>query len=819
MVAGKVKLAIGLQKSPLNSKPEVQIRHHSSPSPATHASGGSGKVSQVFSRSFGAYFPRSSAQVQPRPPDVAELLHLVEELRERESRLRTELLEQKLLKESVAIVPILENEISRKDSEISRSAKMIECLESENERLRQDVEMLHLKLTQQKHEFERRMKDLEVQSVTSGSSQRFHQLVDTSGKSSMIKSLKRGNTIANAPISRNQNDNENKCYTESSSKESILVEIDNLPRLSRCDSLDMATDHSVIEIRSRVPRVPKPPPRPSSSSSSLSSSSSSSSLSSSAERALTEGQLSVSAPPPPPPPVAKLAPPPPPPPPPPAKTVKSAAPPPPPPPPKGLKQLLTKVKREPEVVEFYHSLMRRDSRRESCSGASSADVPSTANTRDMIGEIENRSTHLLAIKTDVETQGDFIRFLIKEVESASFTDIEDVVRFVKWLDDELSYLVDERAVLKHFEWPERKADALREAAFGYCDLKKLESEASSFRDDPRQPCGSARKKMQGLFEKIEHGVYNLSRMRESASTRYKVFQIPMCWMQETGFVAQIKLASVKLAMKYMRRVSAELETVSSLEEEELILQAVRFAFRVHQFAGGFDVETMRAFQELRDKVTTCHEQCQNQQPQKTLCRHEKDNGREFPSDQRIQTRRTMIISNTSFLKLNFPSPHLQTTPKSPPRFLPQFTVFASSKPSISMATSTAIQSSVPNSSLTLLFVEMGVGYDQHGQDVTKAAMKACRDAISSNSIPAFRRGSIPGISFDQMKLQIKLGVPRPLQPTLDIEKVKSVFPYGKIENVEVVDGGLICSSGVHVEEMGDKDDNCYIVNAAVYVGY
>lgn len=48
----------------------------------------------------------------------------------------------------------------------------------------------------------------------------------------------------------------------------------------------------------------------------------------------------------------------------------------------------------------------------------------------------------LQIKTDVETQGDFIKFLIKEVENASFTDIEDVVPFVKWLDDELSYLVN-----------------------------------------------------------------------------------------------------------------------------------------------------------------------------------------------------------------------------------------------------------------------------------------------------------------------------------------------------------------------------------------
>ena len=43
--------------------------------------------------------------------------------------------------------------------------------------------------------------------------------------------------------------------------------------------------------------------------------------------------------------------------------------------------------------------------------------------------------------------------------------------------------------------------------------------------------------------------------------------------------------------------------------------------------------------------------------------------------------------------------------------------------------------------MKLLFVEMGVGYDQHGQDITSAAVRACKDAISSNSIPAFRRGN------------------------------------------------------------------------------
>jgi hypothetical protein len=61
--------------------------------------------------------------------------------------------------------------------------------------------------------------------------------------------------------------------------------------------------------------------------------------------------------------------------------------------------------------------------------------------------------------------------------------------------------VDERAVLKHFDWPETKADVLREASFEYQDLKKLEMETTLFKDDPRLPCEAALKKMLSLLEK------------------------------------------------------------------------------------------------------------------------------------------------------------------------------------------------------------------------------------------------------------------------------------------------------------------------------
>ncbi|XP_057420205.1 protein CHUP1, chloroplastic [Lotus japonicus] len=626
MVAGKVKVAMGFNKSPAPAAktPPPPKKHPPPPSPSTTTTSANKSTSNKssFTRSFGAYFPRSSAQVQPRPPDVTELLRMVEELRESESRLKTELLEHKLLKETAAIVPVLENEITARESEIERSKRKAEETEAENEILKKELQELKLRLEEEKREYERKTKALEdeiaeLKKTTSysgtttraeslsrdeheqfSSSQRFHEVL---ARCNRVKKT----TSDYGSVSQKQNNNNE---GSDSRRESLESE---RPRHSRCNSEELAECADsvalAVSVRSRGPRVPNPPPRPSSSTSPASPSSVVSS-NGETEQPLPP-QVNV-APPPPPPPPRKLA-----------SKAAAAAPPPPPPPPRGLRAAPSKVRRVPEVVEFYHSLMRRDSqsRRESSSGGG-AEVPATANARDMIGEIENRSTHLLAIKTDVETQGDFIRYLIKEVEGAAFTDIEDVVPFVKWLDDELSYLVDERAVLKHFDWPEQKADALREAAFAYCDLKKLESEASSFRDDPRQLCGPALKKMQTLFEKLEHGLYNISRMRESSTKKYKVFHIPVDWMLDNGYVNQIKLASVKLAMKYMKRVSAELETVGGgPEEEELIVQGVKFAFRVHQFASGFDVETMRAFQELRDKANSCHVQCHSHQ-QKFFCR-------------------------------------------------------------------------------------------------------------------------------------------------------------------------------------------------------
>ncbi|KAD3066386.1 hypothetical protein R6Q59_019432 [Mikania micrantha] len=278
------------------------------------------------------------------------------------------------------------------------------------------------------------------------------------------------------------------------------------------------------------------------------------------------------------------------------------APPPPPPPVPSLSPVGSRtVRRAPAVMELYRSLMKRDSciQKEN-KNSGTGGVVTVSCPRDMIGEIENRSTYVTSIRSDVEKYGERLNAVIREIESAVFMEISEVEAFVKWLDGELSCLVDERAVLKHFtHWPEPKADALREAAFTYRDLKNLQSEVLAF--NTHNPLIQSLNKMQALQDRIESKISGLERTREGTSKRYKDLHIPWQWLMDTGLIGQIKLSSLKLARECMRRIAKELKcNASSSREGDLLLQGVRFAFRVHQFAGGFDTETMHAFEELKE---------------------------------------------------------------------------------------------------------------------------------------------------------------------------------------------------------------------------
>ena len=83
-----------------------------------------------------------------------------------------------------------------------------------------------------------------------------------------------------------------------------------------------------------------------------------------------------------------------------------------------------------------------------------------------------------------------------------------------------------------------------------------------------------------------------------------------------------------------------------------------------------------------------------------------------------------------------------------------------------------------------LAIEMGMGTDLHGQDYTKAAIRALRDALWHNSLTVVRALGYP---IESMQVDIKIGVAQP--DNVDKQAVADVLPYGT-GRVEVVKGGL-----------------------------
>lgn len=107
----------------------------------------------------------------------------------------------------------------------------------------------------------------------------------------------------------------------------------------------------------------------------------------------------------------------------------------------------------------------------------------------------------------------------------------------------------------------------------------------------------------------------------------------------------------------------------------------------------------------------------------------------------------------------------------------------------------------------LMFIELGMGADLQGQDPTKAAVKAIKDAIGHNYLPAMRALTNEGHT---MKVHVRLGAPVAAGP-VDLAIVKAALPHGEV-TLEVVDGGLLTPSGT--PEFG----NICMVVAAVEVG-
>eukprot|EP00899_Mesostigma_viride_P026031 jgi/Mesvir1/6612/Mv12749-RA.3 len=315
-------------------------------------------------------------------------------------------------------------------------------------------------------------------------------------------------------------------------------------------------------------------------------------------------------------------------------------PPPPPPPPRGgvakaaAEAPKDTIQRAPEVLELYRELNRPKgipskgarvmlpaSSTASGDGQAAAEAAGGGVQAELKDKILGRSTYWKEVQDDVERHGPRIRRLSAAVTHVTLPDMDKVCAFVDAMEAQLSVLVDERAVLKSFEWPEAKMDALREAASTHRSLQGMERELQglSAPDGPAAalPFSEYKAAVVRAFENVTSRTDAVLRQQDALMRRCREHGIPdvFRWMP------RVRQAAAGLAQAYMEHAVNEAKKLcygstdgqgqqspwqGSLTGNErqreraqsILIAAVRLGFRAHQFAGGFTSGGLSAFNEL-----------------------------------------------------------------------------------------------------------------------------------------------------------------------------------------------------------------------------
>ncbi len=109
-------------------------------------------------------------------------------------------------------------------------------------------------------------------------------------------------------------------------------------------------------------------------------------------------------------------------------------------------------------------------------------------------------------------------------------------------------------------------------------------------------------------------------------------------------------------------------------------------------------------------------------------------------------------------------------------------------------------------------VEIGTGIDIHGENVTKAACRAVKDAVSRSCLCGLLE-ILELKNLEDVAVEIQVASPNPDQ--VDLEKVMAEVPIGR-KSARAVAGGMT-TKGLCVPQFAPECDQIVVVNAAVTV--
>jgi len=241
---------------------------------------------------------------------------------------------------------------------------------------------------------------------------------------------------------------------------------------------------------------------------------------------------------------------------------------------------------------------------------------------DVKASIEASSPYVAAVKRDVERCAAEIPRLgaLARAVVVRDGDLAPARACLLELDAVFSTLTDERAVLKHFmdQWPELKVDAMRECVSLQDECAAMCTRLAAWRGEGEDP--ASRDAMPGasviaalappsphasltsvinaasraLF-KLQPRIELLAREQDSAKRRFAANELVYDLAAD---LQRVRHAAPALAMAVLKAVPALIAD----DGYDSLQAAFKFAFKVHQFAGGFDAETERLFNAVAAKL-------------------------------------------------------------------------------------------------------------------------------------------------------------------------------------------------------------------------
>jgi hypothetical protein len=265
--------------------------------------------------------------------------------------------------------------------------------------------------------------------------------------------------------------------------------------------------------------------------------------------------------------------------------------------------------------DLRHTLLDRDDTNE-------RKPPDTTSSH----ELTRTSSALGRLEREREAFGPLLSDLAEEVRDARPADPEALREFLDKIDEVLASLTEPHAILREIpEWPGAKVEAMRELRDLQTELREMAGAMNEWPAlDPNSralrrtakasavmwACDEELGKIARAMDAAARRLESITRRLESDGKRFAAHGLTF----DEADVEKTRHASLTLAERHMRCASLAADRAMDDGDadgvgkaRELLAGAVRFAFRSHELAGGFNAGCRDALEDVRNALNSLPE--------------------------------------------------------------------------------------------------------------------------------------------------------------------------------------------------------------------